>query len=86
MHQYMMVGKLSELNPIFVQKVQMTAAAISQYTSIDMAKYMAMYSQYGTLIKQSTLWAFMDSFRIFGVACFVLIPLLFLFKKSKSRG
>lgn len=85
-HQYMMVGKLSELNPVFVQKVQAAAAALSQYTSVDVAKYMAMYSQYGTLIKQSTLWAFMDSFRIFGIACFLLIPLLFLFKKSKSRG
>ncbi len=84
-HQFMMVGKLSELNPIFVQKVQVTAGALSQYTSIDMAKYMAMYAQYGALIKQSTLWAFMDTFRIFGLASFVLIPLLFLFKKSKSR-
>ena len=85
MHQFMMVGKLSDLNPIFVQKIQVTAAALSQYTSIDIAKYMAMYAQYGTLIKQSTLWAFMDSFRIFGMSCFILIPLLFLFKKSKSR-
>lgn len=85
-HQFMMVGHLSDLNPIYVQKVQAITGALSQYTSVDMAKYMAMYSQYGTLIKQSTLWAFMDTFRIFGLACFVLIPLLFLFKKSKSRG
>ena len=85
-HQYMMVGKLSDLNPVYVLKVQATAGALSQYTSMDMAQYMAMYAQYGTLVKQSVLWAFMDSFRIFGLACFVLIPLLFLFKKSKSRG
>lgn len=86
MHQYMMVGRLSETNPIFVQKVQATAGALMQYTSSDVAYHMAQYAQYGTLIKQSTLWAFMDSFRIFGLACFLLIPLLFLFKKSKSRG
>ena len=86
MHQFMMVGKLSDLNPVYVQKIQMTAGALSQYTSLDMAQHMAQYVQYGTLIKQATLWAFMDSFRIFGLACFVLIPLLFLFKKSKSRG
>ena len=85
-HQYMMVGKLSELNPTFVDRVQATTAALSQYTSVDVAHHMAQYSQYGTLIKQSTLWAFMDSFRIFGLLCFMLIPLLFLFKKSKSRG
>ena len=85
MHQYMMVGKLSELNPVFIERVQTTTGALAQYTSIDVARHMANYTQYGTLIKQSTLWAFMDSFRIFGLLCLMLIPLLFLFKKSKSR-
>lgn len=84
-HQFMMVGKLSELNPVFIQKFQATASALMQYTSPDMAQYMAKYSLYGTLLKQSALWAFMDTFRIFGLLCFGLIPLLFLFKKSKSR-
>ena len=85
MHQYMMVGKLNNLNPIFAERVQATTGALSQYTSVDVAHHMAQYSIYGELVKQSTLWAFMDSFRIFGVLCFALIPLLFLFKKSKSR-
>jgi len=84
-HQYNMVGKLSELNPVFIERVQTTTAALSKYTSIDVAHHMAQYSQYGTLIKQATLWAFMDSFRIFGLLCFALVPLLLLFKKSKSR-
>ena len=85
MHQYMMVGKLSDLNPVYVERIQATTGALAQYTSVDVAQHMANYSLYGTLIKQSTLWAFMDSFRIFGVLCFALVPLLFLFKKSKSR-
>ena len=84
-HQYMMVGKLSELNPVFIERVQTTTAALMKYTSPDVARHLAEYSQYGTLVKQATLWAFMDSFRIFGIACFVLIPLLLLFKKSISR-
>ena len=83
-HQYMMVGKLSDLNPVFVERVQTITGALMQYTSPDMARHMAEYVQYGTLIKQSTLWAFMDSFRIFGLLCFGLIPLLFLFKNKKS--
>ncbi len=84
-HQFMMVGKLSELNPIYAERLQATTGALMQYTSPDMARHMAEYAQYGTLLKQSTLWAFMDSFRIFGFLCFALIPLLFLFKKSVSR-
>ena len=84
MHQCMMVGKLSDLNPVFIERVQTTTAALAKYTHISVATHMAEYSQYGTLVKQANLWAFMDSFRIFGVLCLVLIPLLFLFKKHQE--
>jgi DHA2 family multidrug resistance protein len=84
-HQYMMVGKLSELNNAFIERVQTTTAALLPYNHISIAQNMAEYSQYGTLLKQSNLWAFMDSFRIFGLMCFALIPLLFLFKRSKTN-
>ncbi len=84
MHQYMMVGKLSELNPAYIERVQSTAAGLAQYTESSVAHYMAQYSLYGSLVKQSTLWAFMDSFRIFGLMCIVIIPLLLLIKSNKS--
>ena len=83
MHQYMMVGKLNMLNSVFAQKVQATAGAFMQYTSPDMAQHMAQYMQYRQLIQQSTLWAFMDAFRIFGLACFVIIPLLLFIKANR---
>ena len=83
-HQYMLVGKMHELNPAFIERVQSTAGALVQYTEMTVAQYMAQYSMYGQLVKQSTLWAFIDSFRIFGLLCFVTIPLLFLIKKTKK--
>lgn len=83
-HQYMLVGKMSELNPVFIERVQTTAGALSAYTEHSVAQYMAQYSYYGQLIKQSTLWAFIDSFRIFGVLCLAVIPLLLLMKKIKK--
>ena len=83
-HQYMLVGKMSELNPVFIEKVQTTASALSAYTEHSVAQYMAQYSYYGQLVKQSTLWAFIDSFRIFGVLCLAVIPLLLLMKKIKK--
>ncbi len=83
-HQYMLVGKMSELNPVFIEKVQTTASALSTYTEHSVAQYMAQYSYYGQLVKQSTLWAFIDSFRIFGVLCLAVIPLLLLMKKIKK--
>ena len=83
-HQYMLVGKMSELNPAFIERVQTTAGALSAYTEHSVAQYMAQYSYYGQLIKKSTLWAFIDSFRIFGVLCLAVIPLLLLMKKIKK--
>lgn len=84
MHQYMMVGKLSEFNPAFVERVQATAGALMQYTSPDVAQHMAQYSFYGQLIKQATLWGFIDSFRIFGIISFLLIPMILLLKSRKD--
>ena len=83
MHQYMMVGKLSMLNPVFVERFQTIGGAFAKYTSPDMAQYMSQYMMYRQLIQQSTLWAFMDAFRIFGLACFVIIPLLLFIKANK---
>lgn len=83
-HQYMLVGKMSELNPVFIERIQTTAGALSAYTEHSAAQYMAQYSYYGQLVKQSTLWAFIDSFRIFGMLCLAVIPLLLLMKKIKK--
>lgn len=77
-HQYSMVKSLNDLNPIYTAKLQSMAAALSQYAHVSTAEYMAKYSLYGDLIKQSTLWAFIDSFRVFGALCFAVIPLLLL--------
>ena len=85
-HQYMLVGKTSELNPAFIDRVQSTAAALAGYTEQSVAHYMAQYTMYGQLVKQATLWAFIDSFRIFGLLCFAVIPLLLLMKKIKKHS
>lgn len=84
MHQNMMVGKLSDLNPAYVERIQTLTGALSQYHHTSIAQYIAQHFQYGSLIQQANLWAFMDSFRIFGVMCLLLIPLLLLFKRSKQ--
>lgn len=82
-HQFMMVGKLNDLNTAYIERLQSTAAALTQYAHPTVANYMAQYSLYGQLIKQSTLWAFIDAFRIFGVLCLIVIPLLVLIKKRR---
>ncbi len=85
MHQYMMVGNLSDLNPAYIERLQSTAAGLAQYYPQSVAYEMAQSSLYGQLVQQSTLWAFMDSFRIFGLACIVIIPLLLFIRSNRKK-
>ena len=76
----MMVGNLSPLNPVFTAKFEATKAALCAYMHSSVADYAAQYSLYGELLKQSTLWGFMESFRICGIASIIVIPLVLLIK------
>lgn len=80
-HQFMMVGNLSNLNEVFNTKVAAIQSALSHYTSPNIAHHMAEYYLYGQLLRQSTLWGFIEAFRLCGVAALIVIPLLFLIKK-----
>ena len=40
---------------------------------------------YGSLLNQASLWAFIENFRLFGLACLLCLPLVLLFKKAR-RG
>lgn len=84
MHQSSMVGYLNPLNPVFQYKVNAMTAAFSKYSHVSLASTKANYLMYVELLKQSNLWAFMDAFRIFGLVCFMIIPLLFFMKPSSN--
>lgn len=82
-HQIMLVGELNDLNPNFIERLQSTASTLVQYAHPAVANYMSQSSLYSQLIEQSTLWAFIDAFRIFGVLCLIVIPLLIFVKRRK---
>ncbi len=84
-HQANLVENLNVLNPVFQAKLSALTGALAQYTHPVSANYMAQYVLYGELLKQSTLWGFIESFRILAVASFAVIPFLFLLKKIKSN-
>jgi len=83
-HQMSMVGYLNPLNPVFKYKVAAMTAALSKYSHVSLAGQKANYLMYVDLLKQSSLWAFMDAFRIFGLICFLIIPLLLFMKPHTS--
>lgn len=84
MHQFSMVGFLNPLNPAFQHKVSVMTAALAKYCALPLAEQKANYLMYAQLLQQSNLWGFMDAFRIFGLLCFIIIPIL-LFMKPHTK-
>ncbi len=84
-HQYMLVGNLTPLNDNFLIRLKSSVGALMQYNAADIANHLAQYQMYRQLIQQSTLFAFMDTFRIFGVLCLALIPLLIFCKTTSHK-
>lgn len=80
-HQAYAIRTLTDTNPIFQTKIATTMGALSQHVDSVTAHYMAQYSIYGELVKQSTLWGFIEAFRIVGLVAFLVIPLVFLLQK-----
>ena len=85
-HQNMMVGYLNDLNPVFSERVHNAAINMAQYVDFETANYMALKQMHFSLLEQSTLWAFIDTFRIFALASFIIIPLLILMKEQIKKA
>jgi len=85
MHQFSMVKFLHDLNPVYMERLSAMKGAFMQFTAPNIAEYMAQYSMYGQMMKQATLWGFIDAFRMFGILAFVIIPLVFLVSKEAKK-
>ena len=81
-HQHYMVGNLTNLNPVFQAKMSALTGAFSGMTNEVVAQAMAQYSIYGDMVKQSTLWGYMETFRVYAAASFIIIPLILFIRKS----
>lgn len=83
-HQHYMVGNLNPLNPNYADRLNVITMALAKHTHIVVASHLSKYAIYEQLLQQSTLSAFIDVFRIFAIACVVIIPLM-IFIKSKNK-
>lgn len=83
-HQHGLVKSLVETNSIYIERMN---AYINNFITIAgdsfNANYMATKMLYNQLIQQSTLCAYMSTFKIFAIACFVLIPFMFILKGER---
>lgn len=84
-HQYMMVGHLNFSNDAYMEKLNTSVQTLSNNYDMGTAYIMSQGQMYNELIKQAHLWGYIDTFRWFAVATFLLIPLLLFIKKPKQK-
>jgi len=77
---------LPRTTPEFQQHFQSALALAARGGDPAAASSLAYGMMYRTLIRQATLWAYVDNFRLLGILCVFCIPLVFLFKRVQRRG
>lgn len=83
-HQHELVKSLHPNNNIYQERLQMYAGSLIHHAGDSLnAAYMAGKLLYNQLLQQATLCAYMDTFKIFSVGCFLLIPFMFILKGEK---
>jgi len=87
-HQANLIGNLAPGDPAyqgFLDRATQLGIMRGGLSPAD-AAHVAQASAYGTVIKQSTMMAFSDTFWFMGILCFCLFPLLFLMRRSRATG
>ena len=83
-HQIMMVGHLNFASDPYIQKITTMASAFMANTDLANATHMAESMVYNQLLQQASLWGYVETFRYFGIAAFVIIPLVLLIRSKKA--
>jgi DHA2 family multidrug resistance protein len=83
-HQALMVGHLTPTDPAFRERLAAAQAMLARHSDPVTATHQAYALIYNILNQQAHLWAFVDTFRVFGLMVLCCIPLIFLFKRIKQ--
>jgi DHA2 family multidrug resistance protein len=79
-HQALMVGHMSSYDSAYTHQLVAAQHALAASSGSWLAHQRAVGMLYNTLLTQSSLWAFVENFRLFGVLCLVCLPLVLLFR------
>ena len=72
--------------PTYDRAVPLLAESVDMNEAQDEPNPTEAFAAYGTVVKQSTMMAFADTFWFMGILCFCLFPLLFLMRRSLATG
>ena len=72
--------------PAYRERIAQMDGAFTTIAGAANAHEMALRSLYNTLLTQSSLYSFVDNFRLFGFMCLACVPTVWLFRKVKMVG
>jgi hypothetical protein len=76
----MLIEHLNNFTVPYIERLQAMSSTFMNQVDLHTATYMGQKIIYGQLMQQANLMAFIDAFRVFAIACIVIIPLIFLIK------
>ena len=84
-HHAMLVTHLTPYDPRYQEWLQTARTALAARGNPYTAASQAMALLYGMVLRQATLLAFLDNFRLISVAGVICVPLVLLFRRSRPR-
>lgn len=82
--QHNLVEYLNTQNNVYMERLSALTSYLCQYDVFSVAQAKAQGMLYNQLIQQSTLSAYIETFRVWGLITLVCLPLLLLYGKSKK--
>ena len=82
-HQALLVGHLTPYDPVYMERLAAATKALTPQSGQVLAAAQAHGLIYSALLGQSSLWAFVENFQLFGVLCLLCLPLVLLFKRVR---
>ena len=83
-HQFMLIEHLNDYTQPYIERLQAMSGAFISMVDSQTANYMGQNLIYKQLMQQANLMAFIDAFRVFAIACIIIIPLIFLINGIKK--
>lgn len=80
--QHNLVEYLNPQNPVYVEKLSALTSYLCQFDVFSVAQAKAHGLLYNQLLQQSTLSAYIETFRVWGLVSFLCLPLIFLYGKK----
>jgi DHA2 family multidrug resistance protein len=85
-HQATLVARATPYDPAYQQWLQAAKSALGAHGSAYTASSQALGLLYATVVRQATLLAFLDNFRLITFAALVCLPLVLLFRRTRRAA